>query len=320
MSLSIIIPVHNTEKYLADCLRSLLDSVPDDVEIIIVDDGSTDGSKGIYLRYVAENPQINMKIAYQQNAGVSSARNKGLSLATKDYVCFLDSDDICKPNMHKALLDKIVKSNADFCYCGYNCYNYDMSMVTRSFASSRYISGGGDDVALAFIKDKTYISISAYMVKREIIEESNIRFTSGLRYGEDDEFTLKCLLRSKAAVTVNEALFCYRLSNDGVTANVSLSRFDNPMMSIRLCDYAKQNDEFVKTLKKIYIPTCLLNVVYLLAQSGYDYCEVIKYMTENGLTQYLKGAKGTRPKISVMMFLWKIHPKMLYSIIGYARK
>ena len=118
---SVIIPVYNTEKYLKSCLDSVINQTLSDIEIICINDGSTDNSLDILEEYANKDDRI--KIINQKNQGVSEARNNGIKLAKSDYFILLDSDDSIENTICEKSYNAIVKNNADINIIGFNIYN-----------------------------------------------------------------------------------------------------------------------------------------------------------------------------------------------------
>ena len=115
--ISIIVPVYNTVAYLDKCLNSILNQTYDSLEVICVDDGSTDGSADIVAKY--ENQDSRVKVIYQPNGGESNARNKGLQAATGDFIGFVDGDDWLELDMYEKLYELICKDESDLAAVGY---------------------------------------------------------------------------------------------------------------------------------------------------------------------------------------------------------
>lgn len=113
--ISVIIPVYNAEDYLVICINGLINQTYNNMEFIFIDDGSTDKSLAILTEYEKQDSRI--KVIHQDNKGVSASRNKGLELATGDYIGFVDSDDIIDKNMYERLANSILKSNSDIAIC-----------------------------------------------------------------------------------------------------------------------------------------------------------------------------------------------------------
>ena len=115
--LSIIVPVYNVEKYLDQCMISLLKQTLTNIEIILVDDGSPDNCGIICDKYAETDSRI--KVIHKKNGGLSDARNAGLDIATGQYICFIDSDDYIEKDMLKDMYDNIVRTGADITICNY---------------------------------------------------------------------------------------------------------------------------------------------------------------------------------------------------------
>ena len=114
--ISIIVPVYNTEPYLPQCLDSILAQTYTDLEILLIDDGSTDRCGEICNQYAARDPRI--RVFHTENRGLSAARNLGLDQAKGDYIGFVDSDDWIEPDMYEVLLQKAEETKADIVECG----------------------------------------------------------------------------------------------------------------------------------------------------------------------------------------------------------
>lgn len=116
--ISVIVPVYNVEMYLDKCIKSITEQTYKDLEIILVDDGSTDHSLEICKKWASFDDRI--IVLHKENGGVSSARNLGLDIASGEYVAFVDSDDWIEPNMYEEMLNNAIDNNADCVFCGYN--------------------------------------------------------------------------------------------------------------------------------------------------------------------------------------------------------
>lgn len=126
MKISVIVPVYNCEPYVERCIRSIMAQTYTDLEIICVNDGSTDGSGNILDKLAGEDARI--QVLHQGNAGVSVARNAGLDLATGGLITFVDSDDAIEPDMYEILLPYFADENVDIVHCGYKRIHIDGSV------------------------------------------------------------------------------------------------------------------------------------------------------------------------------------------------
>ena len=116
---SVIVPVYNVEKYVEKCLQSLVNQTLDNIEIIVVNDGSTDNSKQIIQAFIKENLDTNIIYLEKENGGLSDARNYGMNYATGEYIAFLDSDDYVKNTIYEKMYNKAVEKNADYVECDF---------------------------------------------------------------------------------------------------------------------------------------------------------------------------------------------------------
>ena len=136
MKFSVLVPVYNVEKYLARCLDSILAQTYRDLEIICVNDGSTDNSRNVLDKLSCEDARI--RVIHQKNAGASAARNTGINVATGDLITFVDSDDAIEPDMYETLLPYFADKNVDIVHCGYKRMYLD--------GSSKEVNGTGRQV------------------------------------------------------------------------------------------------------------------------------------------------------------------------------
>ena len=185
---SIIIPAYNAEKVLARCINSLLAQTYPNKEILIINDGSSDNTAVICDDYAAKNDCI--KVIHQKNAGVSSARNSGLDVATGDYVAFVDSDDTADPEYLHNLMEW---EEYDFVTAGYRWQDPELFWHDRIFPD--------DTVEIKKLKQHPSIYMGKYyfgspwatLMKRALIEKAHLRFNTEIHSGEDTLFIFQYL-------------------------------------------------------------------------------------------------------------------------------
>lgn len=125
--ISVIVPVYNVEKYIAQCVESIINQKYNNLEIILVDDGSLDSSRVICDNLAAEDKRV--RVVHKENGGLSDARNYGISIARGKYLSFIDSDDFVSNDFIASLYDSLVRHNADIACCGFNRYYTDKNIV-----------------------------------------------------------------------------------------------------------------------------------------------------------------------------------------------
>lgn len=206
VKVSVIVPVYNSEKYISECIESILNQTYENFELILINDGSQDSSGDICKKY--ENQDKRVLYICKENGGVSSARNMGIQYAKGEYVAFVDSDDILKSDMLKILMS----GNSDFAMCGYELYDDISSTACEQFMCPT-LCGTMSDLTN---KIKNYIS-PPYLLgpcfklfKKSIITENSIIFPPDLSYGEDAVFVLEYLAHCKTVSISSYIGYSYR--------------------------------------------------------------------------------------------------------------
>ncbi len=211
--LSVIVPVYNVEDYIDWCLESLQGQTFQDIEIICVNDGSTDSSPKKLKQWQNKDPRI--KVIDKENGGLSSARNSGIAQASSDYVCFLDSDDRFTPDACKTIFDALNSSKADVMTFGAHCYPKEAAYPwLTDHLSPR------DTVYEPFHEDLLFKEMSRPFAwrtacRRNFLTDNNLFFDETLRFGEDQVFHFAIYPRSKKTILCSAKLYDYRVSREG---------------------------------------------------------------------------------------------------------
>lgn len=202
---SIIIPVYDSEKYLNRCIDSVLSQTKDDFELILIDDGSKDKSADICKAYEQKDKRV--KYVRQENTGVSAARNKGVSIASGEYIGFIDSDDEICPDMYETLLSGIEKNCADIVIC-------DMVTVYSNGATEEDTLPNLPPDKIIKVKEihpeqllYTAGSACRCIYKKTLFEDENIRFPVGIKLSEDRIFNILAMGHSDSIYYKKTALY-----------------------------------------------------------------------------------------------------------------
>ena len=209
MKLSIIVPIFKVEQYLPKCVESLLnqDLMPEEYEIILVDDGSPDRCGEICDEYSARHPQV--RVIHRENGGLSAARNSGIEEACGKYVQFVDSDDYLEPNVLKSLVDKMEQDQLDILRFNYQNVNdryevFEPNKVSKPFVDYR------DEVCdgLTFLTERLGFACYAcqFMMRRELLD--GCRFKEGVCF-EDTEWTPRLLMRAARVTSTDLMVYNY---------------------------------------------------------------------------------------------------------------
>jgi CDP-glycerol glycerophosphotransferase len=209
--LSVVIPVYNVERYIADCLESLLAQSYLSFEAILVDDGSTDRSVAIAERYAAEDPRL--RFVHQANAGLGAARNRGVAAARGTYLTFLDPDDLLVPGAYETMMSTIARTGSDMVVGKLERYEAGRQNVTRLMklnhsARREQITLSDMPLMLAdvFAVNKVY--------RRRFWDEAGLTFPQGLRY-EDQPTLTRAFVAARRFDVVPELVYLWRIRSDG---------------------------------------------------------------------------------------------------------
>lgn len=214
--ISIIVPVYQTEKYVGECIDSILGQSFTDFELLLIDDGSTDGSGLICDRYAQMDARV--RVIHKKNAGVSAARNTGLGSCLGEYIVFVDSDDSVDRIFLERAVKSLVDTQADMFLSGFCMETWKEGGVIKREQFNATATQCYRIKELLENMNHTYpvnclYGLHGKLYKRKIIQENNIRFTEQLNYGEDRNFNCDYFLHCGHVVFSQEIFYHYRCGN-----------------------------------------------------------------------------------------------------------
>ena len=250
--ISIIVPVYNVEKYLENCIESILNQTFKDFELILVDDGSTDNSGKICDIYEKKDSRI--KVIHKNNGGLSSARNAGLDIACGKYVGFIDSDDSIHPRMYEILYDLIKKYESDISCCNYKKI-YDIFKDEYENVNSLEVIEMSNIEAIKNLYDKE-IGVKLVIACNKLYRKNlfdNIRYKVG-RVHEDEFMAHRILYNCKKITYVDNELYYYLQREGSIMSQISYKRKVDTLLSksdrMRFCNkvgLTSMSDNICKT-------------------------------------------------------------------------
>lgn len=240
VKISIIVPVFNVEKYLRECLNSLVKQTLKDIEIICVDDGSTDNSSKILEEFQAKDARI--KIIHQKNLGISAARNSALEIAQGEYVGFVDSDDWVDLDFFEKLYVSAKKFNVDIAAGDFYRRGKFLKSKKLKYRKEELFTESADKIKAAFVPKYNYVWNKIY--KRDSLLNLNLPFEKG-RYYEDMLWLVNVIYYLQGFVTVPNTFYHYRKTEGSIVTKKSLKHMKDRI-------YAE--NEMVKFLYEHNIP------------------------------------------------------------------
>lgn len=237
--ISVIVPVYNVEKYLDKCVESIVNQTYKELEIILVDDGSTDNCPAMCDNWAKKDNRI--KVIHKENGGVSSARNIGLDNVTGEYIGFVDSDDYLEPNMYELLIENLTVTNSDISVCSTFLVNENNDIKADNIFESQVLN---QEEAVKFLSYKMNNSLWNKLFKKEAFE--GCKFEEGHTFGEDHLILLQVLKNVNRVSFISDSLYYYvQRSNSTTGSKFSKRSFDQVYMKDALYNYVKENYSYV---------------------------------------------------------------------------
>ena len=291
MKISIIVPVYNVEEYLDKCLNSLINQELKDIEIIIINDGSTDNSQKIIDKY--QKKYSNIKSYIKTNSGLSDTRNMGINYASGDYIAFVDSDDTVKKDMYLKLYDKAKSGDFDI-------VTSDIEYVYSDYKKVIKTSPKTDTTNIRNLFIDFYPAVCTKIFKRDLLIENQIFFKSGVWF-EDVEFIYRLLPYVKKVGVVHEAFYEYLQREKSITSTISPKIYDYIHNMNGIIDYYKEKklyDLYKKELEYAYVR--YIYATFIKTCFNYDKDTYLKAVDDA-----IKNVKNNFPHYRVNKYFYK---------------
>ncbi len=294
--ISIVVPVYNLEMYLDKCINSLVMQSYKNIEIILVNDGSTDSSKKICEEWAKKDDRI--IVINQENQGQSAARNAALAIIKGEFLSFVDGDDYIQEDMILNLYEEIKKTDSDVAICNYKNVMQDETAAVRDTLQPKAIANtttlSGNEYTLQLLSGAQFATVWAKLYKKSSIEK--IKFEVGL-YAEDTLYLYEILEPSFKIVIIPYVGYNYLLRNDSITQGDKKNKFyyDAVRISFLITEKLKEKFPLLKDNFVIYqmrtIISFLIKVPYShIFNKHEEYLFVIDLLNKNKKNFYNSGA------------------------------
>lgn len=209
--ISIIVPTYNVEKYIRTCIESILAQTYRNIEVIIVNDGSTDQSLAVISDLICSHH--NIKVINQKNQGLSVARNTGIDVATGKYITFVDADDKIMPGFVSSLYQIADKTGADIVRGSFRDFNGN---IPKGWGADFNVPTNCGTIVLdPFLSSNISFVVWSSIYRLDFINSNHIRFTPGMILTEDRDFTIRAYMLAKLVATSPEPNYAYRINRPG---------------------------------------------------------------------------------------------------------
>ena len=312
-------PVYNVEKALPDCIESVLAQTYDNLEIILVNDGSTDGSEAVCEAYVSRDSRCILKSI--PNGGVGNARNVGLGMVTGEYVVFMDSDDLLVPDFVEILLNAAEKEDLPIVSCGYHLI--PASHVTKEWPHKM------QDMVIVDVQNHYDVTasygkrnVTAAIFKKDVLE--GITFDTDLYVGEDAYFFAQVLCRCEKVGWIDCPMYGYIIYSVSATRGVYNEKKHTFRMAYeRICRLFEEQPFVLNNFYAVYGVECAEAIkwvnYYHLDKVTYDYAQLCHVLKDN-LGHILRSNVSKKKKITCIGLVYFKEPFLAFWSWNHKRK
>ncbi len=264
--ISVIVPVYNTDRYTGFCIESIINQSYRNLEIILVDDGSSDRCPELCDLYASKDSRIN--VIHKQNGGLVSARKKGMEASSGEYITYVDGDDWIEKNHFKIISDEIIQTDADVIISDWTRALFDQHVVIHNNVGKGLYHGEGlKQLKTQLISMHTFYrpSISTYVwnkaFKRDIVYDCQMNVDNRLMTGEDSCVSYAAILKSNSVSVINNASYYYRQHEDSMLKRKSNYEAEIERMRIlyeNMMQFAGDDNNLKKQVDDYVLSSCII--------------------------------------------------------------
>ena len=286
VKVSIIIPVYNTSEYLHQCLDSAVNQTLKEIEIIVIDDASTDNSLEIIRQYERQNDRIRV-IAFEENRGNGFGRNEAIRQATGIYLMFLDSDDWLETNAAEMMYGKAVAHHHDIVMCGYTWHLANIQNEKKNKKVYLPLLEDNDPNFFRYmVQQRKGLSCMPwqFIFAKEFVIRNSICFPNEI-YFEDVPFSIKAIYKAKNIGVLRSSLYNYRQRNTSITESVSKKKITDMLVSLVMVKkFLDEENIFIQYQREYLLRFLMHGICYVFM----NYFRLSKQEKDEGLDRYME--------------------------------
>ncbi len=314
--ISIIIPIYNAQKYLKECIDSALNQTYKEIEIILIDDGSTDYSGKICDSYAEKDKRV--KVIHNENQGVSVSRNIGIKEAKGLYITFMDADDFVSEQYVEILYRLIKNDDSEVSIIG-NDEQYEGKIIKRNRKIRKILNS---EEIIKMILEEKYLSAVCWgkMYRKELFKDPSLRFDQDIKIGEDLKLIIPILEKcKKISIDMTQNLYHYRLNEDSITQQTGKKELwiQEIKLSKEIMKWVQEKYPRIKN-KGIqrYVRVNITFLVKMIKEKSERLSEEITYVQDNvrnyKFTYFFRASSKIQDKIKLILILF--WPKLLIKL------
>lgn len=311
--ISVIVSVYNVEKYVVNCLKSIVNQDYADFELIIVDDGSTDDSVKVIKDYLSHE-SVKWELNQKENGGQSSTRNAGLKKANGEYVVFIDSDDVISSDFLLKLKEAIEADDYDFSFCNFKFVNNQETPISNKNQKCIYNTR---ELLEAFMRRTINFVVPSMMFRRSFLNKNKINFDERIRFSEDQIFIWDVIINSKKSIYLAKEMYGYYLREKSIMTSSPYQKIMNGFevykeFTNRLNKEFSQHSDIIKYI----LPRWELGTLYTAAKlvNYNEFLAMYKEMNGRVIIKEIIGINETKAYLLAMLSM--LSPKLLYLTCG----
>ena len=313
--ISVIVPIYNVEAYLDRCVRSIVEQTYENLEIILVDDGSPDGCPAMCDAWAERDSRI--RVIHKDNGGLSDARNAGIRIAVGEYISFIDSDDWIEPGFLTELHEAMVQTGADIAECGTAFVDESGNVLRRRGVALQSEIDKMDALRRLILEDGIYQTVWNKLYRREVIE--GILFEKG-KHHEDDFWTYQIFDRIEKLTVIDKPLYNYlQRSGSIIGAGYTIKRLDGLEARVQRMEYLQKYEELACLTRQALMTDCMWH--YQCAKqylTGTDREMALKHVRET--MKKCPGVPLTALKGKLTHRMWYLLFKIMPNLTVWARR
>lgn len=308
--ISIIVPVYNVEPYIDRCINSLVNQDCENIEILLIDDGSPDKCPEICDNYVLKDKRI--KTFHKKNGGLSDARNFGISKACGDYIIFVDSDDYIEFNACSKFSDIIKDREVDIVVGNAKIFqDNNIRNMFHNYNTKGKCVDGNEYLLTEFKTNTMHMPAWLNMYNRKFLLDNNLKFQIGLLH-EDEEFTPRVFLFAKRVIGTEIVFYNYIIRDNSITTQKNKIR--NAESIVKICkDLEDIYDKLENDELKYFLKEHLVNIYFNSFHQAKLYKDNLKYLVDIDFLQRNSQSKKNRFRVKILKYSKKIY-YLLYII------
>ena len=307
--ISVVVPVYNIEKYIVECLKSIVNQSYRDFELILVDDGSADNSIELAEEYLKDK-NINYKVYHKENGGLGSARNYGIRKAEGEYVVCIDGDDIVSHDFLERLLNNI--EGCDFSFCD---FQFIRQYQMKEDSNNEIKEFDKDELLDIFSKRTIGFVVPSMLFRRDFLIDNNLFFNEEIRFSEDQMFIWKVLFKTNKARYLYRKMYGYYVRETSIMNSSSYDKIEKAYYLYEdLIDELNRDYPDYHELIRYILPRWKLGALYTSARilSKDNFNQLCRIMDSKKIFDDIKGIGEI--KAYLLAFVSRISDNVLYRL------